>query len=274
MVFAAKMWYRLPNFIYMTAFEIVIAGVLSGVTSEIGGVGMLISLPMLIAFGLPPVVANGTNRIGTMMLYTFAWSEHRRHNHINYRQSLIIAIPIILGAIVGAVAASHTSQVIMQWSVVVLIVAMSIFTAFAHPVPESNQVTENPEQHLTIVKLGMLFAVGFYCGYLQSGMSFLMFYVLVKYMDTKREMANGIRHFLSMFVTPFSLVIFIIFGHINWIDGFYLAIGAAIGGWLGAVFLNYLPISLTKINIILSLVISILYLIYFFWKHWGQVYFL
>lgn len=258
----------------MTDFDIVIAGILSGVTSEIGGAGMLISLPMLIALGLPPVVANGTNRIGTMMLYTSAWREHKRHNHINYRQALVLAIPIVVGALLGAFGAVKASEAIMQWSIVVLIVGVSIFTAFARPVPDSPYVTDNPEQHLTLKKVLLLFAVGLYCGYLQSGMSFLMLYVLIKYMDTKGEMANGIRHFLAMFVTPFSLAIFIAFGHINWTDGLYLAIGAAIGGWLGAIFLNYLPMPLTKINIVLSLVISILYLAYFLWKHWGQIYFI
>lgn len=258
----------------MTDLEIVIAGVLSGVTSEIGGAGMLISLPMLIAFGLPPVVANGTNRIGTMMLYTFAWMEHRRHNSISYRQSMILSIPIIVGALAGALIATHISNTIMQWSIVVLIVAMSLFTALAHPLPDSAQVTDNPERHLTFRKIALLAGVGLYCGYLQSGMSFLMLYVLIRYMDTKGGMANGIRHFLSMIVTPFSLAMFIAFGHINWTDGVYLALGSAMGGWLGAIFLEYLPMSLNRINIVLSLIISVLYLAYFIFKHWGEIYFI
>lgn len=258
----------------VTSFDIVIAGILSGITSEIGGAGMLISLPMLIAFGLPPIVANGTNRIGTMMLYGSAWYEHRKHDKINYYQALVLSIPIITGTILGAYLAVKVSNALMQWSIVILIVTVSIFTAFAHPVPDSDSVTDNPERHLTVRKVLLLLAVGLYCGYLQSGMSFLMLYVLIKYLDTKNAMANGIRHFLSMFVTPFSLIIFIAFGHISWTDGFYLAIGAAVGGWLGALFLNYLPMSLTRINIVLSLVVSVLYLIYFVTKNWGVVKFI
>lgn len=258
----------------VTDFDIIIAGILSGITSEIGGAGMLISLPMLIGLGLPPLVANGTNRIGTMMLYSFAWVEHRKHRKMEYSQVIILGIPVIIGALTGALLAVNMSQAFMQWSILILIVGVSLFTAFASDLKSKPEATTTPEQQLDARGVVLLFGVGLYCGYMQSGMSFLMYYVLVSLMNTQQEMANSIRHFLSMAVTPVSLIIFGLFGHINWIAGIYLALGSAIGGWIGALLLNHLPLPLNKANILISLTVSIVYVVYFMWKHWGTVYFL
>lgn len=258
----------------ITDFDIIIAGILSGITSEIGGAGMLISLPMLVGLGLPPIVANGTNRIGTMMLYTFAWVEHRKHRTIDYGQVAVIGIPVIIGALTGALLAVNMSQAFMQWSILILIVGVSLFTAFAQELHSTTEATDSPAQRIDARGIVLLFGVGLYCGYMQSGMSFLMFYVLVSFLDTKMEAANGIRHFLSMAVTPISLIVFGIFGHVDWVAGLYLAMGSALGGWIGALLLNYLPLPLNKANILVSLSVSIVYVIYFMWRHWGSVYFL
>jgi len=44
-----------------------IVGVVTGVINTLAGGGSLLTLPMLIFLGLPPSVANGTNRIAILI---------------------------------------------------------------------------------------------------------------------------------------------------------------------------------------------------------------
>jgi uncharacterized membrane protein YfcA len=51
-------------YVYLLAIA---AGILAGIINTLAGSGSLVTLPMLIFLGLPPSVANGTNRVGVIV---------------------------------------------------------------------------------------------------------------------------------------------------------------------------------------------------------------
>lgn len=249
-----------------TEIEILVAllaGLLSGVVSEIGGAGPLLSLPMLISVGIPPVVANGTNRLGIVTLYTMAYADYQRKHTVDTIYAWRLSFPIIVGTIIGALTATHIADTQMHWVVIGLTVAMILFTSFTKPLTDSHRKVSRA------VKWAVLFLAGVYCGLISAGMAFLIFFLMVTVMGMEVEKARGMKEFLSMIVTPFALLIFIWFGHINWLAGGFLAIGAAAGGWYGVELVDKWGDKRTKHKVLISLIISVLYLTIFMIRHYG-----
>lgn len=240
-----------------------IAGLLSGLISEVGGAGSLISLPMLIGAGLPPVVANGTNRVGMMLQYIFGFLEYRTKHGKLVTEALILSIPIVIGAIVGALFAAQISGVLMGWLVIGLTVFV-IITSFMMPelVPDENG-TDRPNRNAKVLDYFLLFLIGLYCGLVQSGVSYLILYVLVERLNAEGRTAQLLKAFLSMIATPFALIIFIYFGNINWGIALFLSMGSSVGGWIGAMMLEKFKALTIKHFYFMMLIISLVYAISF-----------
>lgn len=247
-----------------------VAGLLSGIFSEIVGAGALVSLPMLISVGLPPVIANGTNRIGTMALYTAAYFSYRDHKSVDVRSAWIYAIPVVAGTIFGSLVAVHLSDNVMQWLIIGLIAAMALFNSLTPSLENRVGATEKPLTRLNVFNIILLFVAGIYCGLIAQVMSYLMYFIMVRWMMVDKDVAQGLKFFLAMIVTPFALSIFIIYGRIDWLVGLFLFIGASYGGFLGERILTVMKHKSTNHLIILSLALSLLYLFVFMLKHYSD----
>ena len=81
---------------------LVLVGFIAGVINILAGGGSLLTLPMLIFLGLPPNIANGTNRIAIIIQNIFAVKGFQSKGINTYPFSVYIAIPATIGAIIGA----------------------------------------------------------------------------------------------------------------------------------------------------------------------------
>ena len=82
-----------------------LAGCVAGALNVVAGGGSFLTLPILIFFGLPPGVANGTNRVAILLQNVVAsWGFHR-HGVLDTRAILWAALPATAGAGLGAWAA-------------------------------------------------------------------------------------------------------------------------------------------------------------------------
>lgn len=240
-----------------------LAGLISGVVSEVGGAGTLVSLPMLIGAGLPPVVANGTNRIGVMLLYTMGYFQYRRGHKSVIGEAVKLSIPVIAGTVAGALFATRLDNIVLDWMVVGTTVVVIVASAMMPQLFCGESSTQKPSRSAKPADYLLLLGVGFYCGLVQSGMSYLIFYVLVQRMNTQTRTAEALKSFISMIVTPFALAIFIYYGHINWMMGLFIAIGAGAGGWIGSMISQKWEIAKIKKSYILMLILSLIYVLIF-----------
>ena len=77
------------------------AGLMAGVLNVIAGGGSFLTLPILMFLGLPPGVANGTNRVGILLQNVGAVWSFERHGVLDWRSVLWAAAPSIPGAALG-----------------------------------------------------------------------------------------------------------------------------------------------------------------------------
>ena len=108
----------------MTLFEILALLALGGIAGFINVLsagGSMLTLPLLMFLGLPPQVANGTNRVAITLQSITAVGSFYRMGHGNLMVSLHLAVPAILGSLLGAWVATWVSDAVFE---VVLVSAM------------------------------------------------------------------------------------------------------------------------------------------------------
>lgn len=248
----------------------ILAGLIGGVVSEIGGAGSLISLPMLIGMGLSPSYANGTNRIGVMFQYTSGYVRYLTRRPVPHRQAIVLSIPLVIGTVAGAYFAVSIAGAIFNWIFICVMILTVLFTFFSQDFTDQPNSTDDPISRSKLLDYLIFVVVGLYCGMIQAGMSYLIYYVLVRRMQTTTRTAEAIKTYMSMIVTPFALGVFIWFGHIDWNVAAAIAVGGGLGGWLGSRIVERHSSHSVKDWFIAALIISIVYMLIFVQLHFDE----
>ncbi|MBI3303033.1 MAG: sulfite exporter TauE/SafE family protein [Deltaproteobacteria bacterium] len=81
---------------------IVASGLAAGFINAVSGGGAVLTVPALIFIGLPPGVANGTNRVAVVVQNVAALAAYQRLRVTDHRMGLALALPATLGSLGGA----------------------------------------------------------------------------------------------------------------------------------------------------------------------------
>jgi uncharacterized membrane protein YfcA len=205
-------------------------GFVAGVLNVIAGGGSFLTLPILIFLGLPPTVANATNRVGILVQNVGAVWGFNRHGVLE-RSLLWVAVPATLGAVLGTWAALEVGDRAFQRILALLMVVITAWTLW-DPL-RRRAASGNPESPRAGVWLGAgFFMVGIYGGFIQAGVGFLILAVTTMAgLDLVR--GNALKVFIVLAFTPLSLALFAWQGTIAWAEGLSLAAGTLLGGQLG-----------------------------------------
>jgi len=210
---------------------LIAGGFLGGFINAFSGGGSFITFPLLLMAGLPPQVANATNRIAIVFQCTAGAATYHRHGVVPWREVPRLAVPSTLGAIVGSLLASRLDEDIFRTVTAVLLVLVAL-TVFVNP---KRWTEERPEQgHVRVIHYPIMFVLGVYGGFLQIGLGtfLLAFFVLLGGFDVVR--ANALKFGLVWVYQLVALLIFAGAGQVNWLIGLTLAVGSTIGGIVGA----------------------------------------
>lgn len=214
---------------------ILLAGTGAGFLNTVAGGGSLITIPTLIFMGLPSAVANGTNRIALMVQNIVAISNFKRKGFFDFKFGLMLAGPAIVGSIVGSSLAVDLPDAIFNKvlaGVMVIVLALIVFK------PQKKLQT-GPKELTTknkIVAMLAFFFVGVYGGFIQAGVGIIIIATLTLVTGMNLVRINSIKVFVVALYMVSSLAVFIINGKVNWLLGLTLAVGNAIGAWLGSTF--------------------------------------
>ncbi len=103
---------------------LLVAGTAAGFINILAGNGSAITLPALIFIGLPANVANATNRVGVVLQNIVGVAGFQQQKRLDTRGSLLLSIPAVGGAIVGAVLAARTKPEVMQQVLAIALLLM------------------------------------------------------------------------------------------------------------------------------------------------------
>jgi hypothetical protein len=237
------------------------AGIVAGFINTLAGSGSLLTLPLLMFIGLPPVVANGTNRISIMLQSLVGSLGFRKQGVLDIKTGVRLGVPSVVGSIAGALIALVISSKMMEKAVGILLVVMFFIILFKPEVWLKGKSGSLPTRPW--VNLVVFFLIGVYGGFVQAGVGFFLLGGLVMGAGLDLVKANAIKNFLVFLYTPFALAVFMIGHQVDYKAGLILSVGSMAGAWLGSksavswgtVFIRYV--------LLLAVLISAIQLIFF-----------
>jgi len=204
-------------------------GIIAGFLNVTAGGGSTLTLPTLIFMGLESSVANGTNRVAILVQNISAVYSFKKEKYHDLKASFIISLFTLPGAIAGALLAVKLDDEIFQKILGIIMIAI-ILSMFI-PQKQTNSTVKSKLSFSTVVSM---FGIGFYGGFIQVGVGFLIMASLKYLMKLNLVLVNMHKVFIVLIYTIPALIIFIVTDNVNWILGLSLAAGNALGGWWGA----------------------------------------
>lgn len=220
----------------MTWLEItllIVSGILTGFINTLAGGGSVISLSVLMFLGLPPQVANGTNRIGVLFQTLSSTGSFRHYKVLNLKEGIRLAIPAVVGSLIGAQLAVDINQQVFNTVIAILLVLIMILM-FIKP---SQWIKGNEEligKRPGWIQLLVFFGIGLYGGFIQVGVGYFLLAGIVLGAGYNLVKANALKVWIVLLYTPFALVVFIMNDQVNWAFGLVHAIGNVIGAMVAA----------------------------------------
>ena len=211
---------------------IVAAGFFAGFINTLAGSGSLITLPLLMALGLPANIANGTNRIAILLQNVVGVRSFRKQKVLNYTTSIKLVIPAVIGSFFGAVIAVDINEAIMTKTIGGLL----LFMFFVILLKPSNWIREKQGKPAIPYWLQVIvfFLIGVYGGFIQAGVGFFLLTGLVLGSGYDLVKANAVKVLIVLLYTPVALLVFIYNDQVNYLYGFILSIGNMLGAFIAA----------------------------------------
>ncbi|MFI6601810.1 sulfite exporter TauE/SafE family protein [Nonomuraea sp. NPDC050536] len=245
------------------AVAVVAAGVLAGGINAVVGSGSLITFPTLVAVGLDPITANVSNNIG-LVPGSFTGAYGYRAELEGQRERLLrLGAASALGSLIGGILLLYLNPNVFHFVVPVLIGLACVLVIIQ---PKLNgwlaARRKEPHPHGGIeLWLGVLGA-GIYGGYFGAAQGVLLIGLLGSFLDEPLQRVNAAKNVLSLIVNAVAAVLFILIAPVNWWAVLAVAVGTAVGGFLGAKIGRRIPAPLLRGVIVLVGVVAIIKLVY------------
>jgi uncharacterized membrane protein YfcA len=189
-----------------------------------------LTVPALIFIGLPPSVANGTNRIAVVAQSLASVASYHKEKFRFYKQSALYSLFALPGAVLGAVTAVQIGDELFKKILAVLTILI-VLTLF---IPITKRQDQSDKRSSRLFFYPVMLVIGFYGGFLQIGVGFLIMAALYHLEKLDLIKVNIHKVFLMLMFTTPALLVFILTGHVQWLPGLVLAVGNATGAWWGA----------------------------------------
>ncbi len=250
------------------AVAILAAGGAAGAVNAVVGSGSLITFPTLLAFGIPPVIANVSNNVGIVGGNVTGAAGYRRELAGQRRRLLRLGVFATAGAVTGAAALLLLPSTSFQVIVPVLIL-ISCALVIVQPwlsrriAARRHQGEPDSEERLSPVLAAGVFGSAVYGGYFGAAQGVLVMGLLGTFVDEPLQRVNGAKNVLVGLVNGAAAVAYILFAHVNWLVVPLIAVGSAGGGVVGARYGRRLSPVALRIFVVLIGLVAVIKLIFF-----------
>jgi|FLOH01.1.fsa_nt_gi uncharacterized protein len=207
-------------------------GFIAGFINILAGGGSLLTLPILIFLGLPPAVANGTNRISIVIQNIFSVAGFKSKGVSEFPFAGWMAVSAFFGAIIGAYLAIDIKGELFNKILAIIMVVVVIYMLINPKI--TNLQEERTKGKYFWISIIVFFGVGLYGGFIQAGVGFIMILALSGINHFTLVKSNAIKVFVALIYNISSIAVFAYADLIDWKYGLYLSIGNALGGWISS----------------------------------------
>jgi hypothetical protein len=208
------------------------AGMVAGAMNALAGGGSFVSLPALIAAGVPPVQANTSS---TVALFpgglASAWAYRDGLGSVGAVSLRALLATTLCGGLVGALLLLQTSSAAFTFVLPWLLLIASVALAFGRRIGEAMRA----RWHIhTYAVLAVQFALGVYGGYFGGAVGIMMMAMWGLIDNRDLKLLNAPRTLLVSAANTVAVLAFIVANAVRWPETLAMLVGAIIGGYGGA----------------------------------------
>jgi uncharacterized protein len=244
---------------------LVVVGVAAGIINGVVGSGTLLTFPVLVALGIPPVSANGTNTTALLVgALSAAWAS-RTQLLARWRRlwplALVSFVFALGGALLVIVLPPSVFTAVVPWLIGTAVVLVAVQPWLVRRLRARDRPAEAPEGPPSRGLIAAIAGAGTYGGYFGAGQGVMLLAILGVLDDPDPRRANGVKNLLSFTANTAAALVFIVTGRVVWPAAIALGAGALVGGYIGGHGAQRLPAWVYRVLIILVGIIATLSLV-------------
>ncbi|MET9934047.1 MULTISPECIES: sulfite exporter TauE/SafE family protein [unclassified Streptomyces] len=221
------------------ALAVFAAGIGAGTINTIVGSGTLITFPVLLATGLPPITANVSNALGLVPGSVSGAIGYRRELKGQKKRVLRLGAAALVGGLVGAIlllalpsdAFDAIVPVLIGLALVLVLLQPRIAAAVKRRRERAG--TEAHPDGGPALLAGLLLA-SMYGGYFGAAQGVLYLSLMGLLLHDDLQRVNAVKNILGALVNGVAAVFFLFVADFDWTAVLLIAVGSTIGGQLGA----------------------------------------
>ncbi|WP_331771516.1 sulfite exporter TauE/SafE family protein (plasmid) [Embleya sp. NBC_00888] len=233
------------------ALLVLVAGLGAGTVNTVVGSGSLLTFPVLLALGYPPVVANVSNTVGLTPGSISGALGYRRELAAQSARLLPLSIAAVLGGASGGLLLlglpPGAFRAVVPALVLLAALLMAVQPWLSRRLRARRERHAGPE-HDTGTGTGVgpalsaaVFTVSVYGGYFGAAQGVLLLALLATVLDEDLNLLNGLKNLLQALVNLVAALLFTLTADVAWIPVLLLALGSVAGGRLGALLGRRVP---------------------------------
>ena len=216
----------------MTLLEgvvLIAAGAAAGFINALAGGGSAITIPILTEMvGIN--TANGTNRVAILLANLTAIAGYQKGEAVPWRRVSVLLLPTVIGAAAGAWLSTITPPDVLRmvFAAVLLLVAASVVVRPSRWLEDREAALHEPWRSI------VFFGIGFYGGFVQAGVGFILLAGLVLGAGMNLVNGNAAKVVLIAAYSPIAILLFARASQVDLAIGVVLAVGQMSGAWAGS----------------------------------------
>ncbi len=211
-----------------------VAALLAGVVDAIAGGGGLLTLPSLLATGLPPHVALGTNKGQSVFGSFAALVRFGRAGLLDKRLAKVSFPAGLVGSLGGAALVLLVKPVVLKPLVLVLLVAVAVFLTFRRAPPQKDKPEPGPRPRAQAIGALIALVIGTYDGFFGPGTGTFLIVAFSTLLGHGLAHASADAKVVNFASNLAAVALFALKGVVLWRVALPMAAAQFIGGWMGA----------------------------------------
>lgn len=217
---------------FSTLVFICVAGFLAAAVDSIAGGGGIISLPALIAAGVPPHLALGTNKFASSCASFTSSIKFALSGKIDFKLVKFQIPCTILGAALGVHTVLAINEQFLNLLIVIMIFAVALYATFKKDFGSQNHFVGLTKGKIAM-GMAFAFALGFYDGFFGPGTGAFLIFLFISIFGYDFTAAAGNGKLLNFTSNIVSLILFALGGKIVYLAGIPMAISMIFGAYVG-----------------------------------------
>ncbi|MPY78469.1 MAG: TSUP family transporter [Actinophytocola sp.] len=237
-------------------------GIWAGMINTVVGSGTLVTFPVLITLGYPPVTATTSNAIGLVPGAISGSIGYREELRGQARRVTRLAVGSVVGAVCGAVLLlalpPDTFETVVPW-----LIGLALVLVLAQPKVSGWVLrrSSNADGHGGPILFVLVLLIGVYGGYFTAAQGVMLMAVLGMFLNEPLQRLNGVKNVLAAIVNTVAGVVYSFQAPVSWPVIGLLAVSSTVGGLIGAKVGRKLPPRVLRAFIVLIAAVAIVKLV-------------